>query len=104
MSGNPNGLRLGFRLLNSGGTASLLGIPEGAVSINISDDIVFKGITIHGITGRRIFETWYQCESFLLKEGKVVDPVITHYVTMDNIEDGFTLMEKNMAAKVLVQP
>ena len=103
MSGNPNGLRLGFRLLNSGGTASLLGIPEGAVSINISDDIVFKGITIHGITGRRIFETWYQCESFLLKEGKVVDPVITHYVTMDNIEEEFILMENNMAAKVLVQ-
>jgi len=102
MSGNPGALRKGLDLLSKGGTASLLGIPEREVPINIADEIIFKGITIHGITGRRMFETWYQCQSFLLKDGKTIEPIITHTLSIDNIEDGFHLMENNLAAKVLV--
>ncbi len=103
MSGNPGALRMGLDLLSKGGTASLLGIPEREVPINIAEEIIFKGITIHGITGRRMFETWYQCQSFLLRDGKSIDPIITHTVSIDKIEDGFHLMENNMAAKVIVE-
>ncbi|NLC67863.1 MAG: L-threonine 3-dehydrogenase [Clostridiaceae bacterium] len=103
MSGHPGALRMGLDLLSNGGTASLLGIPEREVPINVAGDIVFKGITIHGITGRRIFETWYQCESFLLKEGHLIEPVITHKVTLDNIEESFLSMKRGEAVKVLVE-
>lgn len=103
VSGNAGALRMGLDLLSNGGTASLLGIPEREVPINIAEEIIFKGITIHGITGRRMFETWYQCQSFLLRDGKSIDPIITHTVSIDKIEDGFHLMENNMAAKVIVE-
>ncbi|NSW91829.1 MAG: L-threonine 3-dehydrogenase [Firmicutes bacterium] len=103
MSGNPGALRMGLDLLSNGGTASLLGIPEREVPINIANEIIFKGITIHGIVGRRMFETWYQCQSFLLRDGKSIDPVVTHTVSIDNIEDGFHIMENNMAGKVVVE-
>jgi len=102
MSGNAGSLRLGLDLLSNGGTASFLGIPEREVPINIAEEIIFKGITIHGITGRRMFETWYQCQSFLLKDGKTIDPIITHTLSIDDIDQGFQLMENNLAAKIVI--
>lgn len=103
MSGNPDALRLGLDVLSNGGSVSLLGIPSEEVTLNIAEQIIFKGITIHGITGRKMFETWYQCESFLLRKGKLIEPILTHCLDMKNIEEGFTLMENNQAAKVLIQ-
>lgn len=103
MSGNPKALHMGLRLLRKGGTASLLGIPETEISIDIAEEIIFKGISIHGINGRHIFETWYQCQDFLLKYGKSIDPIITDIISFDRVESGFSLMEKNKAAKVLLE-
>jgi len=103
MSGYLSSIRLGMDILCNGGTAILLGIPSREIPLNIAEEIVFKGITIHGITGRRMYETWYQSERFLLKAGKAVEPIITHTVNIDNIEEGFLLMEKGDAAKVLIE-
>jgi threonine 3-dehydrogenase len=103
MSGNSQSLRLGLELLSNGGSVSLLGIPSREVSINLAEQVIFKGITIHGITGRKMFETWYQCESFLLKSGKVIDPIITHVLDFEDIEKGFIDMEANRAIKVLLK-
>lgn len=103
MSGNPDALCIGLDVLSHGGSASLLGIPLKKVTLGIAEQIIFKGITMHGITGRKIFETWYQCESFLLRNSKLIEPILTHYLDVENIEKGFTLMENNQAAKVLVQ-
>lgn len=102
MSGNVNSIRLGLDVLCNGGTVSMLGIPSREITLNIADEIVFKGITIHGITGRRMYETWYQCESFFERHGKLIDPVITHQITLEDVEAGFRLMEENRAVKVLV--
>lgn len=103
MSGNVNSIKLGLDVLCNGGTVSLLGIPPSDIPLNLAEQIIFKGITIHGITGRRMYETWYQCEKFLLKSGKLIDPIITHSVNIDDIEKGFELMETNRAVKVLVR-
>ena len=103
MSGNIGSIRLGLDLLSNGGTVSMLGIPPKEIPINLAEQIIFKGITIHGITGRKMYETWYQCESFLRRRGKVIDPIITHMVALEDIESGFLLMEQNQAVKVLVE-
>lgn len=103
MSGNGQSLRLGLELLSNGGEVSLLGIPPREVELNLAEQIIFKGITIRGITGRRMFETWYQCESFLLKNGKVIDPIITHVLDLEDVEKGFMEMEANKAIKVLLK-
>ena len=103
MSGNTQALKLGLELLSNGGSASLLGIPPREVSINLAEHVIFKGLTIRGITGRRMFETWYQCESFLLKNGKVFEPIITHVLDFEDVEKGFLEMEASRAIKVLVK-
>jgi len=103
MSGNESALHTGLELLSNGGDASLLGIPSRQVPIDLAREIIFKGITIRGITGRRMYETWYQCESFLLKNGNSIEPIITHTLCMEDIEEGFKLMEANEAVKVLVR-
>jgi len=103
MSGNTQALKLGLELLSNGGSASLLGIPPREVSINLAEHVIFKGLTIRGITGRRMFETWYQCESFLLKNGKVFEPIITHVLDFEDVEKGFLEMEASRAIKVLLK-
>lgn len=102
MSGHPGALRTGLDLLSKGGDCSLLGIPSNDVSLNLAELIIFKGIHIHGITGRKMYETWYQCQSFLLKTGNLIDPIITHHLKFDQFQEGFDLMEKNLAAKVVL--
>lgn len=103
MSGNDKSLRMGLDVLCNGGSASLLGIPAGEIAIDLAEEVIFKGITIHGITGRRMYETWYQCESFLLKHGSSIEPIITHVMDLDDVEQGFLKMEKGEAAKVLLK-
>lgn len=103
MSGNPSAVRLGLELLSNGGSVSLLGIPSGDIPLNLAEEVIFKGITIHGITGRKMYETWYQCQSFLLKNAKAVDPIITHHFNLDLVEEGLKLMEGNLAGKVLLE-
>lgn len=103
MSGNESALHMGLNLLRNGGDASLLGIPQRQVPIDLAREVIFKGITIRGITGRRMYETWYQCQNFLLKNGNSIDPIITHTFDMKDIEKGFRLMEANEAVKVMVR-
>ncbi|HHW49322.1 MAG TPA: L-threonine 3-dehydrogenase [Clostridiaceae bacterium] len=103
MSGSSSALCVGLDLLGNGGSVSLLGIPPNNISINLAEKVIFKGITLHGITGRRMYETWYQCESFLLNHGNLIDPIITHCIDIEDIENGFRWMEANEAVKVLLK-
>lgn len=102
MSGNINAIRLGLDILSNGGTVSLLGIPHGEIPLDLANEVIFKGITIHGITGRKMYETWYQTDSFLQKNGKSIEPVITHCLNLSDIEHGLQLMEQSKAVKVLL--
>ncbi|HEY1867882.1 MAG TPA: L-threonine 3-dehydrogenase, partial [Candidatus Cybelea sp.] len=100
MSGNAAAIDLGLQLVRNGGTAALLGLPSGPVTLNLADRIIFKGITVLGINGRRMFETWYQAEA-LVKSGRV-DPraVITHVLPYTAFDEAFALMEKGEAVKI----
>ncbi|HJU06180.1 MAG TPA: zinc-binding dehydrogenase [Nitrospiraceae bacterium] len=60
MSGDPGALHQAFRSVKNGGRVSLFGIPTGSVSFDLPNEIIFKGIRVYGITGRRLFETWYR--------------------------------------------
>jgi len=103
MSGNRFAIKQGFTALGDGGTAALLGIPGDDISFNLADDIIFKGATVIGINGRRIFETWYQMESLILSGRLNLDPIITHVIAMDKFEDGFRMMQTGEAIKVVLQ-
>jgi threonine 3-dehydrogenase len=104
MSGHPEGVRQGFRLLRRGGRISLLGIPSQAVSLDLAEDIIFKGATVLGINGRRIWQTWYEGQA-LLRSGKVdLSPLITHSLPLAEIETGIELLRRGEAAKVILHP
>jgi threonine 3-dehydrogenase len=101
-SGNPGGIALGIKLLRSGGWASLLGIPSNDVTFNLARDVIFKGITLHGVNGRRMYETWYQVESFLTHGRIDPIPVISHVLPLEEFATAFDLLHRGDAIKVIL--
>jgi threonine 3-dehydrogenase len=102
MSGHPKAIVQGFRCVRNGGQVSSLGIPAGDISIPWATQVIFKGITIHGINGRRMFDTWYQCESFLRRHPNLIEPLITHRLPFDRFEEGIRAMQSGEACKVVL--
>jgi threonine 3-dehydrogenase len=102
MSGSRMGIRDTFELVRPGGEVALLGIPPADVTLDLSESIIFKSVTVRGINGRLMFETWYQCEQFLL-EGKLdLRPLITHQFSFREYEDAFGVLERGEAVKVIL--
>jgi threonine 3-dehydrogenase len=102
MSGHQDGIKLGFSVLRTGGRASLLGIPAREISINLAEDIIFKGATVQGINGRKMFETWFQMEA-LLKGGKLdLDPVISHTMPLREFAAAMELLKSGEASKIVL--
>ncbi len=103
MSGNASAIRSGFDALRSGGHVAMLGIPPNEVSLDLPRHVIFKGATIYGINGRRIFETWYQMESLLLSGRLNLDPIITHVLPLEKFEHGIEMMRTGEAIKVVLK-
>ena len=103
MSGHPQAIRDGFRALANGGTAALLGLPTEPVSFDLPNDIIFKGARVLGINGRRMFDTWYQMERFLLAGRLNLEPIITHQIELADFDRGFKLMQSGEAIKVVLR-
>jgi threonine 3-dehydrogenase len=102
MSGSGAAIDLGLQMLRNGGTAAMFGIPADNVNLNLAERIIFKGLRVLGINGRRMFETWYQTEA-LVKSGRV-DPrsIITHVLPYTEFDRAFELMEKGEAVKIVL--
>ncbi len=104
MSGHPDAIRQGFRILRTGGRVSLLGIPSKPVELDFAQDVIFKGAVVQGINGRKMYETWYQMEA-LLKAGKLdLSPVITHRLPMRDFAKGMELLKSGEASKIVLFP
>ena len=103
MSGHPRAIRQGFASLRNGGTAALLGIPANEITFDLANDIIFKGATVLGINGRRMFETWYQMETMVLSNRLDLEPIITHQLEMADYLRGFELMQSGDAIKVVLK-
>ncbi|WJY22303.1 L-threonine 3-dehydrogenase [Fontisubflavum oceani] len=100
MSGNQVALDQMVETLVMGGRIALLGIPPGKSPVDWSR-IVFKAITIKGVYGREIFETWYKMIA-MLQNGLDVRRVITHRFKADDYQDGFAAMLSGQSGKVVL--
>ena len=100
-SGNPAGIALGLKMLRSGGWAALLGLPSKDVTFNLARDVIFKGVTLHGVNGRRMYETWFQVESFLTHKRIDPTPIITHTLPLEEFARAFDLLHRGDAIKVI---
>jgi len=100
MSGNQAALDQMVEALVMGGRIALLGIPPGKSPVDWSR-IVFKAITIKGVYGREIFETWYKMIA-MLQNGLDVSSVITHRFNVDDFREGFAAMKSGSSGKVVL--
>jgi len=104
MSGQPAAIQQGFKALRAGGRASLLGIPTENVPLDLVEDVIFKGATVQGIYGRRMYGTWVQMTA-LLKAGRVnLEPLFGERMVLDNFEAAFAKLHSGMAGKILMYP
>lgn len=103
MSGHPQAIHDGFNALANGGTAALLGLSAKPVEIDLNNQIIFKGAKVLGINGRRMYETWYQIESFVLSGRLQLDPIITHVIDMADFDHGFKLMQSGEGIKIVLK-
>jgi len=104
MSGNPQAIQQGFRALRAGGRASLLGIPTESVPLDLVNDVIFKGATVQGIYGRRMYETWVQMTA-LLKAGRLnLEPLFGERVSLAKFEGAFAKLQEGLPGKILLYP
>jgi len=100
MSGNSSAQRQMFSLMNNGGKIALLGIPSGITKIDWNE-VIFKGLTLKGIYGREMFETWYKMAA-MVRTGLEILPVITHQMSVENFLEGFEIMRSGRSGKILL--
>jgi threonine 3-dehydrogenase len=100
MSGVPAAFEQMVEHMVMGGRIAILGIPAGRTDVDWSK-IIFKALTIKGIYGREMFDTWYKMIA-MLQSGLNIAPVITHRLPADRFEEGFALMRSGQCGKVVL--
>ena len=99
MSGNPQAFNDLLHCMYHGGKVALLGILPNGTGVDW-DAIIFKGLEMNGIYGRRMYETWYKMTQMLLT-GFPLQKALTHHIPIDDFEAGFALMAQGECGKVV---
>lgn len=100
MSGVPSAFNEMINHMTHGGKIAMLGIPSGRVDIDWNK-VVFNMLTIKGIYGREMYETWYKM-SVLISSGLDISPVITHHYHYTDFQEAFELMESGQSGKIIL--
>jgi threonine 3-dehydrogenase len=100
MSGSQKAFNDMLWSMRAGGKIALLGILPNGAGVDW-DKIIFKGLSIKGIYGREMFETWYKMTA-LLQSGLDIKPVITHHFPLKDFEKGFELMASGNSGKIIL--
>lgn len=103
-SGHADGIRTAFALACPGARVSLLGLPAAPLELDLGNQVILKGLTVQGIHGRRMFETWYQMQA-MLRRGKLnLDPLFTDRLPLAGFAAAMEKLRQGEAAKVLLFP
>jgi len=100
MSGTQQAMRQMLSVMNHGGRVAILGIPPGEELVDWNQ-VIFKGLTLKGIYGREMFETWYKMSS-MLQSGLDIGAIITHHFAIDDFQQGFDVMRSGKSGKVIL--
>jgi threonine 3-dehydrogenase len=100
MSGNAEALRTMIANMAHGGRIAILGIPAGEVALDLGP-LIFNMLTVKGIYGREMYETWYQM-SVMLESGLDISPVITHRFSYSDFEEAFAVARSGQSGKVIL--
>jgi threonine 3-dehydrogenase len=103
MSGVPAAIHQALGLVRVGGRVQMLGIPAKPMELNLATEVIFKGITIYGVVGRRMYDTWHQMTRFL-RSGKFdPTPVITHRFPLAEFDEAIRAIKTGEAGKVIFE-
>jgi threonine 3-dehydrogenase len=107
MSGSYSAYRDAFDTLRMGGEFVLLGLPEGEAKMDFARDVIFRGLTIRGVIGRRVFETWEIMRN-MLSAGLAKEFLDSGFVSLElpleRYEEGFAALARGEALKVILKP
>lgn len=102
MSGVPSAVHQAFQLVRYSGRVQMLGIPSKRVEVDLAQEIIFKGITVYGVIGRRMYDTWHLMTRFL-RAGFDPSPVITHRFPMSAWREAIGAIKSGEAGKVVFE-
>jgi threonine 3-dehydrogenase len=103
MSGIPAAIHQAFDLVRVGGRVQMLGIPSAPMDVNFATEVIFKGITIYGVVGRRMYDTWHQMTRFLRSGQFDPTPVITHRFPLEAADEAIRAIRSGEAGKVVFE-
>ena len=103
MSGVPSAIHQAFALVRVGGRVQMLGIPAKPMDVDFASEVIFKGITIYGVVGRRMYDTWHQMTRFLRSKRFDPTPVITHRFPLEGAEEAIRAIKSGEAGKVVFE-
>jgi threonine 3-dehydrogenase len=103
MSGHPSGHAQAFAAARMGGRINLLGTPNRTTEVDFARDVIFKGLTIYGVTGRKMYQTWHQMQRFLRAGQLDPRPVITHRFPLERIAEAIQVIKDGQAGKVILE-
>lgn len=101
----PQAIRQSIAFVRKGGRVSLLGLPTRNVELDLANQVIMRGVTLQGIAGRRMYQTWFQVRS-LMRAGLAerLKPLITHTLPLEEFATGMELMGKGLCGKVVLTP
>jgi threonine 3-dehydrogenase len=103
MSGHPSGHAQALAAARIGGRVNLLGTPNRTTEVDFARDIIFKGLTLYGVTGRKMYQTWHQMLRFLRAGQLDPRPVITHRFPLEQIAEAIQVIKDGQAGKVILE-
>ncbi len=103
LSGSPKAVQDGLHSLRMGGDLVLIGTSNTPSTIDLAKDVVFRSIHIHGVTGRKLWHTWYKMKGLFASGNLNLDPIITHKLPFADYEKGFELMNTGNCGKVVLE-
>lgn len=103
-SGSKPAIEQAFKYIKAGGGMSMLGLPSKNIEIDLSNDVIYKGLNIYGVTGRRIYDTWYQVKELIDGNKLHLDKVITHVMKLKDINEAGEIMGSGNCGKIVLIP
>lgn len=103
MSGVPAAIHQAFKLVRVGGRVQMLGLPAKPMEVDFASEVIFKGITVYGVIGRRMYDTWIQMTQFLRSGQFDPTPVITHRFPLEQHAEAIAAIKSGDAGKVVFE-
>jgi len=103
-SGNKKAIEQSFKYVKLGGKMSMLGIANSHIEVDLSNDIVFKGITIYGVVGRIMYQTWQQVQGLIQSRRLDLEKIVTHTFPLTEIDEAMKVMNSGNSGKIVLIP